>query len=355
MNKITSVHLNGKAFQVEEGAHALLQAYLGDAGSHLGDNPDKAEIIADLEQAIGDKCLSYLNPHKDVVTEDEMKKIISEMGPVEGSDASNGASGTKAETKSIPKKFYLIREGAMIAGVCTGLAAYFNIDVMLVRGIFIFLTLVTGGAWVFVYLALMFFVPYASTSEQISAATGAPFNAREVIQRAKENVHQFADRAEWKSWRRERRHQSRAARRMIRDDIRANHSPFFGVASIVIALVWIFVLLTLLRVGGALFSGTFLPLWIGIIIFILLIRAIVCSFRGSRCGWHGSYGRYDRHGSNGQYDRTTYVYARSAWVGFVDVLVLIFLAYAGWFLYTHFPDVHSFVDGIVTQVRGQIK
>ena len=46
------------------------------------DNPDRAEIIADLEQAIADKCRRFLGPHKTVVTAAEVEQIIREMGPV---------------------------------------------------------------------------------------------------------------------------------------------------------------------------------------------------------------------------------------------------------------------------------
>ena len=55
MNKVTTVNLNGRAYQVEEQAYELLRAYLDEAARLLADDPDYREILADLEQAIGDK------------------------------------------------------------------------------------------------------------------------------------------------------------------------------------------------------------------------------------------------------------------------------------------------------------
>ena len=55
------------------------------------------------------------------------------------------------------KKLYRTQEDRMIAGVCTGLAAYFNIDVTLIRVIFVVLALLGGG--ILLYLLLWIFIP----------------------------------------------------------------------------------------------------------------------------------------------------------------------------------------------------
>jgi len=56
------------------------------------------------------------------------------------------------------KKLYRSRTDSMIAGVCGGLAEYFNVDSTLVRLAAVALTLV-GGSGVLVYLILWFAVP----------------------------------------------------------------------------------------------------------------------------------------------------------------------------------------------------
>ena len=64
MQKVISINLNGNAYQIDESGYAALVAYLEVAEQQLKDNPDRAEIVADLEQAIADKCRGFLGPHK---------------------------------------------------------------------------------------------------------------------------------------------------------------------------------------------------------------------------------------------------------------------------------------------------
>ncbi len=52
MRKVTLVSLGGNTYQLEDGAHETVAAYLDRASRALGANPDRAEILADLEQAI---------------------------------------------------------------------------------------------------------------------------------------------------------------------------------------------------------------------------------------------------------------------------------------------------------------
>ena len=50
-----------------------------------------------------------------------------------------------------------------MAGVCTGLAAYAEIDVAWVRTLFVFATILTAGIFLLVYVALAFILPVAAT------------------------------------------------------------------------------------------------------------------------------------------------------------------------------------------------
>jgi phage shock protein PspC (stress-responsive transcriptional regulator) len=246
MQKVITVSLNGNAYQLDEDAYAALSAYLDQSARALAANPDSAEIIADLEQAIGEKCTRYLNPHKTVVTGAELRLIIAEMGPVDGDgeDTSPGgggagsSAGAGAQTGSAapgapgvssPRRLYQISEGAVFSGVCNGIAAYGAVDVTLVRAIFVAAFLFTGGLALLAYVVLMFILPYASTSEEHAAAHGVPFNARTLVERAKEKYAQFAQgqewrgsRAQWRSeWRRVRA-EWRFERRRLRDQWRAH-------------------------------------------------------------------------------------------------------------------------------------
>src|ERR1700761_6051781 len=97
MRTVITISLNGNAYQLDAVGYDALRAYLQVAEQRLAGNPDQAEILADLEQAIADKCVRYLGPHKNVVGADEVAEVIREMGPVDGgageAAAQEGVSG----------------------------------------------------------------------------------------------------------------------------------------------------------------------------------------------------------------------------------------------------------------------
>ena len=57
MQKVVNISLNGIAYQLEEPGYNELRTYLERAEARLADSPDRAEVMTDLEQAIGDGLL----------------------------------------------------------------------------------------------------------------------------------------------------------------------------------------------------------------------------------------------------------------------------------------------------------
>jgi phage shock protein PspC (stress-responsive transcriptional regulator) len=202
MRKVTTINLNHNAYQIDEDGYELLRAYLENAEHALANNPDRTEILADLEQAIAEKCLLAMGSYKSVISAAEIERILKEMGPVEGSAANASAedattpgvntnsSGNTSSQRS-PRRLFRIREGQKWSGVCNGLAAYAGVDVTWVRVLFALLTVSTGGFWLVAYIALVFIVPIASTPEEIAAAHGQPINAQELVDRVKKKHDDF--------------------------------------------------------------------------------------------------------------------------------------------------------------------
>jgi phage shock protein C len=60
-----------------------------------------------------------------------------------------------------PRKLYRSRNQRMLAGVCGGLAEYFNVDVTLIRVLFLVLA-VFGGSGLVIYLVMWIIVPDVS-------------------------------------------------------------------------------------------------------------------------------------------------------------------------------------------------
>jgi len=363
MNKVITVNLNGRAYQVEEQAFEALRAYLDEAARLLADDPDCLEIMADLEQAIGDKGTRYLVAGKNVLGEAEMKRILEEMGPVEageqaaGSPSAASAGGTAGRETSGPKRLYLVREGAMLAGVCNGLAAYFGMDPTIVRLIFVVLLVLSTGFFAIAYLVLMFVVPTAKTPEERAAARGLPFNAQELVEQAKRHYADMKD--SHQRWRDKRRHRKEQA--FWRPRERRSYEPpqarpfdrpqpgygarvaaglllpLIGVISAVVTVAFLIALVSLLTAGGIVDwqLPPDVPPWVAIVALVAGYALIAAPLRAVR------YASYEALGP------------RRGWFVFWDgVLWLALVVLAWWLAATYVPGVGDFIQDLFHDWRG---
>jgi phage shock protein PspC (stress-responsive transcriptional regulator) len=359
MQKVVSISLNGNSYQLEEPGYEQLRAYLERAESRLRESPDRAEVMADLEQAISEKCRATLGPHKSVVSTLEIERIITEMGPVESADekssheGSESAFGGPASAGPPRKRLYRINEGAMWAGVCNGIAAYLNVDVTWVRIAFVLLTIFSSGLWFVSYLVLMFVMPVANTAEDRAAAFGMPFNTEELISRAKKNFEEFNQQFKWRrEWRRQQRNLNRQFRHM-NEQIRAattNAAPLMGntaravggvfgglfvvfaaLVSAVIAVALILALFSLVT-QHSIFGWTLplgMPMWLAAIALLMIYIAISTPLRMIRRGVHSQGGYHPGWGA----------LHGIMWIGFT---VMLF-----WMAYTFLPGVREVVDNLM--------
>jgi phage shock protein PspC (stress-responsive transcriptional regulator) len=388
MRRVITVSLNGNAFQLEDDAYAALAAYLEAADRALVANPDRAEIVADLEQAIADKSARFLGAHRTVLIATELAQILTEMGPVDGEAATESASAnpTGADARSQapgeppPRRLYQITEGAKVSGVCMGLAAYFGIDVTIVRLAFVIAVFMTGGAAFLAYIVLMFVVPYAQTSEQHAAAHGLPFNARALVERAKRQAAEFTNQSDWQGSRRAWKREWRASRAAWKREWRASRAdwkgsshgpgdepraapppppapppgpaprPFvarlltgfvlavLGVCLAAFSIAWVFAIITLATTGAllgwSLPDGT--PFWVGIVVLCLVYSIVVWPLKALRRAT--AHPAADPHGA--------WV---ATWDGLVAIAGLVALA---WYGYHHVPQLHDFVDHVVHGTVG---
>ena len=141
-----TVSLNGITLQLDQAAYDRLQAWLDDAARALAGNPDRAEILADLELAVADQCRRRLALGASIVTLAELAPALEEIGSVQAP----GAAGT-APPRESPRPLQQVSEGALISGVCQGFARYFQLDVTLLRVIAVVLLVASGGTMVLVY------------------------------------------------------------------------------------------------------------------------------------------------------------------------------------------------------------
>ena len=318
MNKVITINLGGNAYQLEEEGYDALRIYLETAAARLQGNPDKDEILSDIERAIAEKFRAILASYKTVVETREVKSILEAMGPIEadlgagtGGPGTTSAGGHAAGAQSAssgsgtPRRLYRIEEGAMLAGVCNGIAAYINVDPTLVRLGFVVLTLIWGMGMM-VYIIMAFVVPEAHSPEEKAAASGSPFTAQEFIRRAKEGYYEamkgFPDHKTRMFWQRRFKRQMRAHTWQWKYNwynYWAEHTtvhPAMGfmlpVLSLLLALttgLWLCALVSLLATGTLLGLAlpANVPVWAAAVLLLIVYGILMAPLKIARriCYW----------------------------------------------------------------------
>ena len=170
-----TVTLNRSTLQFDEAAFQRLEQYLADARRTLDGNPDRDEILADLEQAVADQCARRLVAGATTVSLAELQPALDEIGPVQAPGATPSAPGASRPLQQVS-------EGALISGVCQGLARYFGLDVVLLRIAAVLLLFATGGGMILVYLALMLLMPYAPLERGGKPLRKIPAKSRSFVE-----------------------------------------------------------------------------------------------------------------------------------------------------------------------------
>jgi phage shock protein PspC (stress-responsive transcriptional regulator) len=92
------------------------------------------------------------------VTLAELEPALAEIGAVQVPGASTASEQTaRVATRPLQQ----VSEGAVVSGVCQGLARYFGLNVTALRIFAVLLLFLSGGGMILVYFALMLLMPYA--------------------------------------------------------------------------------------------------------------------------------------------------------------------------------------------------
>lgn len=247
MKKTIPITLAKVLFYIEEDAYTRLSDYLDSIKIYFSSYPDNAEIIADIENRIAEQFLENQNKNN-IVTILDVEKLIISMGNVEDFNETDIPRDNSLNKKKYHnKKLFRNPDDAIIAGVASGLGAYFGIDANLIRFIFI-LIVFFGGSGVIIYIILWLVVPEAKTSTEKLQMRGEPITLESVNELWKEKVKEV-------------KRNSSSLRKII--------NSFF---SILAKIVKIF-----LQIFGKII-GLFLTLFLSISIFSLLFTFMAVIF-----------------------------------------------------------------------------
>ncbi len=154
MKEVERFSLGGYAFTLEQDAASLVADYLGALEKYYNGREGGSEIMEGIEERMAELLLEKAG-RDGVCTRGMIEQIIGILGKPEVIEAAGeegepqaGPANDGEKADEAPKrKLYRDMNDRMVAGVCSGLAAYFKVEAALPRILFAVFTLVFLLGW----------------------------------------------------------------------------------------------------------------------------------------------------------------------------------------------------------------
>ncbi len=187
MKKTVNVAIGGCSFTIDDDAYNALDEYLERFKAAIERTGGSISVSDEIEVRIADLLKGKLGGRQ-VVDLAMAREVIGQLGYPEGysdaDDQGHGApkeeyhySGTDGERPA--RKLFRNPDDKRIAGVCSGIALFLGVDVVLVRVIFL-VALICGSAGFWIYLVIWIAAPEARTAAEKCELRGIPVNAENI-------------------------------------------------------------------------------------------------------------------------------------------------------------------------------
>lgn len=184
MKEVVNISLSSVSFSVEKDAYQVLESYIEELKEHYGEG--EIEVVADIEERISELLIER-GCNVGVVQMCHVEEIIKILG--RPNEIEEDITPDNSKKGSIKKGIYRDTQNGIVAGVCSGLGAYFNLDAVWVRILFIVISFIlTSSAFFFrgflgiqmswlgllllIYVLLWIIIPEAKTVSQRCAMRG---------------------------------------------------------------------------------------------------------------------------------------------------------------------------------------
>ncbi|MEO9004351.1 MAG: PspC domain-containing protein, partial [Ginsengibacter sp.] len=176
MKKVININFQGIIVPIEESSYELLQQYIESLRIYFANEEGRDEIVNDIESRISELFQERLKDGSTCITDDDVNIIIKNMGrPADFEEAEksektesdkekfNNSKNEKSEHSfqgnwsGKGKRLYRDENNKILGGVCSGIAAYFGIDPVIVR--ILFILFIISGIGILAYIFIWLFVP----------------------------------------------------------------------------------------------------------------------------------------------------------------------------------------------------
>lgn len=168
MNEITRIHIAKTAYDIELAAKKQLEKYLKSLEAYAQD----ADVLADIEIRITELLRERGVQAGGVVGSDDIAAIRGQLGEPHEFAGDDEAIAAVRELETTDRRLYRSTDDAVLGGVLSGISAYFKMNPLWARLVFVVLLLVSFGSALFVYLLLWVIVPPARTATEKLQLTG---------------------------------------------------------------------------------------------------------------------------------------------------------------------------------------
>lgn len=173
MKEITRIHLAKTPYDIELDAKEVLQKYLSEIKQMMGSEDTMYEIEARMVELLGERGVQ----NNGIITMSDVEDLRSKMGlPKEFSDSESteDSQANLIPSNSPAKRLMRDTDNAIFGGVCAGIAAYWSINPLWVRLLFIISPFITFGTALLVYIIIWISLPEAKTAAEKLQMRGEP-------------------------------------------------------------------------------------------------------------------------------------------------------------------------------------
>ena len=186
MKKTIKIKIGGVVFHIDDDAYDMLKEYLNSLNDHFKGMEGGTEVIDDIETRIAEIFEQKVGDRKEVIDKNDVVSMIEIMGEAKDiiDEEEPFTTGTEKTYSRTGKRLYRDPDNAILGGVCGGLGAYFNVDPVWFRILFIILVFVYGLG--LVYIILWIVLPKAETTTQKLEMKGKNVTVQNIERSLKE-------------------------------------------------------------------------------------------------------------------------------------------------------------------------
>ena len=199
MKETIQLSIGGYAFTLEKDAAQEAEKYISGLEEHYLPQNGGKEIMEGIEERMAELLVDKCN-NGDVVKLEHIQAVIDIIGKPESIEADD-PEPAPGEMPKGKKKLFRDMEDKRLGGVCSGLAAYFGVDVTWIRAGFVVATLImlfTG--WIseswsmivpIIYCILWIAMPAARTPQDRWAMKGESGTADEIRRNVQQGIQEM--------------------------------------------------------------------------------------------------------------------------------------------------------------------